>query len=83
MEGEKYLNIAQEYHCTKFHVDNVASNLWKLISQELNEKIRKSNFLTAIKRYQVSHVSSVFNFGQSNYPKGNINFCTDNTKSLE
>ena len=28
-----------------------------------NEKIRKSNLLTAMKRYQVSHVSSVFNFG--------------------
>ncbi|MEB3341107.1 ATP-binding protein [Okeania sp.] len=83
-QGEKYSKVAKEYRCTKFHVGNVASNLWKLISQELNEKIRKSNFLAAMERYQISNFSSILNFGrQSNYVKGNINLCTDNTNSLE
>ena len=80
-QGEKYSKVAQEYHCTKCHVGNVASNLWQLISKELNEKIHKSNFRAAMERYQVSNVSSIFNFGQSNYVKGNINLCTDNTNS--
>ncbi|MGD1803908.1 NB-ARC domain-containing protein [Dapis sp. BLCC M126] len=83
-QGEKYSKVAQEYHCTKFHVGNVASNLWQLISQELKEKIHKSNFRAAMERYQVSNISNVFNFGrQSNYVKGNINLCTDNTHSSE
>ncbi|MDJ0555612.1 MAG: NB-ARC domain-containing protein [Microcoleaceae cyanobacterium MO_207.B10] len=81
-QGEKYSKVAQEYHCTKFHVGNVASNLWQLISKELKEKIYKSNFRAAMERYQVSNISSVFNFGrQSNYVKGNINLCPDNTNS--
>ncbi|NEN92510.1 MAG: ATPase [Okeania sp. SIO3H1] len=82
-QGEKYSKVAQQYHCTKFHVGNVASNLWQLVSKELNEKIHKSNFRAAMERYQVSNVSSIFNFGrQSNYVKGNINLCTDNTHPL-
>ena len=82
-QGEKYSKVAQEYHCTKFHVGNVASNLWQLISQELNEKIHKSNFRAAMERYQVSNFSNVFNLGGNNCLKGNINLCTDNTHSPE
>ncbi len=61
-QGEKYSKVAQEYHCTKCHVGNVASNLWQLISKELNEKIHKSNFRAAMERYQVSNVSNYGNF---------------------
>ncbi len=82
-QGEKYSKVAQEYHCTKFHVGNVASNLWQLISKELNEKIRKSNFRAAMERYQISNFSNVFNLGGNNCLKGNINLCPDNTHSSE
>ncbi|NET76720.1 MULTISPECIES: NB-ARC domain-containing protein [Okeania] len=81
-QGEKYSKVAQEYHCTKFHVGNVASNLWQLISQELKEKIHKSNFRAAMERYQISNFSNVF-IGGNNCLKGNINLCTDNTHSPE
>ncbi|MGD1712634.1 ATP-binding protein [Dapis sp. BLCC M172] len=82
-QGEKYSKVAQEYNCTKFHVGNVASNLWQLISQELNEKIHKSNFRAAMERYQISNFSNVFNLGGNNCLKGNINLCPDNTHSPE
>lgn len=82
-QGEKYSKVAQQYHCTKHHVGNVASNLWQLISKELNEKIHKSNFRAAMERYQVSNFSNVFNLGGNNCLKGNINLCTDNTHSPE
>ncbi|MGD1703886.1 NB-ARC domain-containing protein [Dapis sp. BLCC M229] len=82
-QGEKYSKVAQEYHCTKFHVGNVASNLWQLISKELNEKIHKSNFRAAMERYQISNFSNVFNLGGNNCLKGNINLCTENTPSPE
>ncbi|MGB3512114.1 MAG: ATP-binding protein [Microcoleaceae cyanobacterium] len=74
-QGEKYSKVAQQYHCTKHHVGNVASNLWQLISKELNEKIHKSNFRAAMERYQVSNFSNVLNFEGSNYVKGNVHFC--------
>ncbi len=80
-QGEKYSKVAQEYHCTKCHVGNVASNLWQLISKELNEKIHKSNFRAAMERYQVSNVSNYGNFNL--VQKGNINLCPDNTHSPE
>ncbi len=80
-QGEKYSKVAQEYHCTKFHVGNVASNLWQLISKELKEKIHKSNFRAAMERYQISNFSNVFNLGGNNCLKNNINLCTNNTNS--
>ena len=80
-QGEKYSKVAQQYHCTKSHVGNVASNLWQLISKELNEKIHKSNFRAAMERYQVSNVSNYGNFNL--VQKGNINLCKDNSHSPE
>ncbi|NET28345.1 ATP-binding protein [Okeania sp. SIO1I7] len=82
-QGEKYSKVAQQYHCTKFHVGNVASNLWQLISKELNEKIHKSNFRAAMERYLVSNSSNLVYLGKSNYVKGNINLCTENIPSPE
>lgn len=78
-DSEKYSKIAQEYHCTKRHVGNVASKLWQLISEETEEKIQKSNFRAAMERYQIYNFSSIFNFEGKNYLKGHINLCADNT----
>lgn len=82
-DGEKYSNIAQKHHCTQRHVGNVASKLWQLISEESEEKIHKSNFRAAMKRYQISNFSSLFNLGVNNYLKGHINLCADNTHFSE
>ena len=80
-QDKRYSEIAQEYHCTKSHVGNVASNLWQLMSEELNEKIYKSNFRAVMERYQISNLSNYGNFNL--VQKGNINLCKDNTNSLQ
>ncbi|AFZ34831.1 Tetratricopeptide TPR_1 repeat-containing protein [Stanieria cyanosphaera PCC 7437] len=49
-QGKKYLAIADEYGCTEGHVKDVASWLWKILSEVLQEKVTKTNFRTVIQR---------------------------------
>ncbi|AFY43419.1 tetratricopeptide repeat protein [Nostoc sp. PCC 7107] len=48
--GRKYLDIAHAYGCTEGHVKDVSSQLWKLLSQVLREKITKSNCRATLER---------------------------------
>jgi tetratricopeptide (TPR) repeat protein len=57
-QGKKYLAIADEYGCTEGHVKDVASWLWKILSEVLEEKVNKNNFRTIIQR-KLSSVSLV------------------------
>lgn len=41
--GYKYFDIADAYGCTEGHAKDVGSDLWKLLSQILGEKITKKN----------------------------------------
>ncbi|MBW4490205.1 MAG: tetratricopeptide repeat protein [Trichocoleus desertorum ATA4-8-CV12] len=50
-QGHKYLEIATDYGCTEGHVKDVGSDLWKFLSQQLGEKITKTNCRTALARY--------------------------------
>ncbi|BAY90331.1 MULTISPECIES: tetratricopeptide repeat protein [unclassified Tolypothrix] len=48
--GRKYLDIAHAYGCTEGHVKDVGSQLWKLLSRVLREKITKSNCRATLER---------------------------------
>ena len=73
MEGEKYTQIADESHCNESYARDVGSKLWQILSEELGEDISKSNFRSAIKRFQVSNSS---NFAQGDVVAiGNFNTC--------
>jgi len=43
LHGKKYLKIAESYGCTEGHVKDVSSQLWRLLSEKLGEKITKVN----------------------------------------
>ncbi|NJK69063.1 MAG: ATPase [Microcoleus sp. SU_5_3] len=75
-EGKRYSEISKEVHCTERHVRNVASKLWKTLSEILDEDVMKSNLRSTMERYEFSKVS---NFGDFNFVqnKGNINVCTE------
>ena len=49
-QGKKYLAIAEEYSCTEGHVKDTASELWKILSAALGEKVTKTNFRSVIER---------------------------------
>lgn len=74
-QGKKYSQIAKEFKCGDRHVGNVASKLWQMISEILEENVTKSSFRSAIERYHISQSSNFlsFNFVQ----RGSINVCTE------
>ena len=48
-ESKKYSKIAEESHCSEGHVTDIASNLWKALSDAIGEKVSKSNRKLSIK----------------------------------
>jgi len=72
-QNEKYSKIAEEFHCSEGHVKDVASDLWKRISDILGEDVSKSNLRSTIERQKFSIVSS--NFAQGFVGIGNVNLC--------
>ncbi len=77
-QGQRYPDIAKTANRDYNHVRKVARELWQLMSEELGEKIRQSNFRAAMERHQISNFSSLVNFGQSNFvSESNINFCKE------
>ena len=74
-EGKKYSKIAEESHCSEGHVTDMASNLWKALSDAIGEKVSKSNLKSAIERYQFSIISS------HHFNVSNVNFCSDSKNS--
>ncbi len=65
--GRKYLDIANCYGCTEGHAKDVGSQLWKLLSQALREKITKSNCRDILERYlkKTSVISSLLDYSRS------------------
>jgi hypothetical protein len=80
-QGQKYPKIAEEAHCSEGHARDVASELWKILSDVLGEAVNKSNFRSTLKRFQFSNVSSAI--GNAFVGIGNINLCGDTLQSLE
>lgn len=74
---QKYGEIAEDYHCTEANVKRVASDLWQLLSSELDERVTKSNFRATMERYYISN-SKIRNFVHSNFNHGSINVCGEN-----
>ncbi|MFP4296304.1 MAG: NB-ARC domain-containing protein [Spirulinaceae cyanobacterium] len=69
---QKYAKIAEENHCTLGHVRDVAYQLWKILSDELGEDIRKNNFCATVERLQLSarndvtHIDNMSNCREKN-----------------
>ena len=78
-QGQKYPDIAKTSNRDYNHVRKVAKELWQLMSEELGEKIKQSNFRAAMERHQISNFPNLVNFGQqTNFvSEGNINFCKE------
>jgi NB-ARC domain len=70
-QGKKYSQIAQDNYCEQSHVNDVAANLWKVISDAVGEQVKKANFRSTIERYQSTNSSSFF--------VSSVNVCSDIT----
>ncbi len=50
LTGKKYADIAREYNCTLGNAKDRASELWRLLSQTLGERICKRNLRATMER---------------------------------
>jgi DNA polymerase III delta prime subunit len=58
-EGKKYSQIATDNYCEQSHVNDVAADLWKAISNAVGEQVKKTNFRSTIERYRSENSASV------------------------
>jgi uncharacterized membrane protein len=70
-EDKDYKEIAKAVNLSEARVREVGMELWQSLSQELGEKVSKSNFRSAMERLQNSNI---LNFAQ-NVMSGNFNIC--------
>lgn len=70
LQGHKYKEIAQDFHCAESTVRNTGSELWQLLSDGLGEDVNKSNFRSVIERVKNSNI---LNF--ANNVKHSFNIC--------
>ena len=79
-QGQKYPEIAEEAHCSEGHARDVASELWKILSDILGEAVNKSNFKSTLKRQQFSIISS--HYWKDTVQIGNVNICPETLQSI-
>jgi len=78
LQGQKYSRIADESYCSEGHVKDIASELWKLLSELLGEEVNKSNFRVTFERLKFS---SFGKFYKDFVQIGNVNFCENTLDS--
>ena len=59
LRGQTYEKIAEECDRSESRIRDVAYKLWKILSEELDEEIHKSNFRSTLERLQVKSSSII------------------------
>jgi ABC-type oligopeptide transport system ATPase subunit len=72
---QKYPEIAKNCHRTHDRIKQVARELWQLISAELGENVKQSNFRSILEQVEFSNILN-FRFGDS-VQIANFNFCNE------
>ncbi|MEG5032349.1 NB-ARC domain-containing protein [Microcoleus sp. AT3-D2] len=72
IQREKYKEIAKDFDCSESRIREIGSELWQILSEELGEDVNKTNFRSAMERWQVSNVS---NFAKDVVGIGIFNAC--------
>ncbi|MEH2183123.1 tetratricopeptide repeat protein [Nostoc sp.] len=72
--GRKYLDIAHSYGCTEGHAKDAGSQLWKLLSKVLRQKITKSNCRATLERVlrKTTAISSLIDYSRSPQPTSKL-----------
>ena len=59
-KGKKYSQVAADNYCEQSHVNDVAADLWKALSNAVGEQVKKTNLKSIIERHQSKNISSSF-----------------------
>jgi len=91
LQREKYKQIAKDLDCSESRIREVGAELWRILSEELGENVSKSNFCSAMQRWQISNVSNlakdvvgigIFNIcGEARHPQDILNSHVHNQKT--
>ncbi|OKH36554.1 ATPase [[Phormidium ambiguum] IAM M-71] len=81
LQGQKYWKIAEETHASEGHIRDVASELWKVLSDVMGERVSKSSFRTKVEQSLLSNVASPF--GKNILRIGNVNICPQNSQTSQ
>ncbi|KKD35586.1 MAG: ATP-binding protein [Limnoraphis robusta] len=79
IQGQKYSQIAEDSHLSEGHIRDVACELWKILSDILDENVSKANVRYILKRGNSYHVSSAI--GRSFVGINNVNICPEMARS--
>ena len=74
-EDEDYKEIAKDVNLSEARVREVGMELWQSLSQELGEKVSKSNFRASMERLQISIFSKNFAPQQDCVQISCVNYC--------
>jgi hypothetical protein len=58
-EDFSYSEIAEKHNYDTEYIKQVGSQIWQLLSQELGQKVSKSNFRAVLKRYALRQVDAL------------------------
>ncbi|MEG4998718.1 NB-ARC domain-containing protein [Microcoleus sp. B4-D4] len=59
LQRETYKEIAKDFDCSESRIREIGSELWQILSEELGEDVNKTNFRSAMERWEVSIYSNV------------------------
>ncbi|GET40616.1 NB-ARC domain-containing protein [Microseira wollei] len=75
LQRETYKQIAKDFECSESSVRNAGSELWRILSEQLGEKVSKSNLRSTMERFQNSNVLNFAHFAQN--VSGSFNICRE------
>jgi NB-ARC domain len=75
LQRETYKQIAKDFDCSESSVRNVGSELWRILSEGLGEDVSKTNFRSAMHRFQISKVSNFIQDVQDLVAISSFNTC--------
>jgi NB-ARC domain len=59
LQRDTYKQIAKDFECSESNVRQIGAQLWQILSEELGEEVSKTNFRSALQRFQISIYSNV------------------------
>ena len=79
IEDQKYSEIGEKSHLSEGHIRDVACELWKILSDVLDENVSKANIRYILKKGNSYHVSSAI--GKSFVGINNVNICQEKARN--
>jgi len=75
--GQKYSQIAEEFHLSEGHIRDVACELWKKLSDVLDENVSKANVRYILEKAKIYNFSTI---GNDNLTINNVNICPQSSQ---